>query len=205
MNGQAAGNRPGDPGPGSEARIIRRDPDKTALATASYGGQQGFNVWCTVEGEVAALEPGTDVIITCGPVGERVAMLARIRDIRGNRVTFVRQSPWRSVDTRAFPRFDTDIEASVFVRGEVMAARIVDLSLGGMAIEVGAPLSADSIEVQVGAAAPPVSCIVVSAHDKNGKRVLHVEFGMLGDLERTYIEKLVASVSDGEERELLAS
>lgn len=182
-----------------------RDAARTFLATAAYGGQQGFNIWLTVIEIAAPLEPGTDVMLTCGPAGERVAMLARFREIRGDRATFVRQSPWRSVDTRAYPRFKTNLEASVLVRGTVTPARILDLSLGGMAIEVPSALGADSVEVQAGPHAPRIPCMVVSSHDKDGAHRLHVEFGILGDVESTFIERLVASVSRGEERELRAS
>ncbi len=146
-------------------------------------------------------------MIACGPIGERVALLARVRDVGDGRAVFVRQSPWRAVDTRSFPRFPTNVPAVLVVGDERINGTVVDVSLGGMAIEVEQPIEAESLDVRIGEDGEPslLPCLVVSKQQRPDRTVLHVEFGILGDEAAVCVERLVADVSDGHERELLAS
>jgi len=207
MNGQPAAGRPGEPCPGTAATILRRDTAKSILAEGTYGGQQGFNVWLTLDPAAHPLEPGQDVMIACGPTGERVALLARLREVRDGRAVFLRQSPWRAVDTRAFPRFATSLQAWLPAGQHLLPATIVDISLGGMAIEVGGQFETASVDVQLGdePASPRLPCLVVSKRQREDLTVLHLEFGILSDEAAARVERLVAEVGDGMERELLAS
>jgi PilZ domain len=202
------GGRPVDPRPGDRAAILRRDTRKSVLSEGTFGGQQGFSLWVQLDpGVSSCVEPGQEVIVACGPVGERVALLARVRDVREGRAALVRQSPWRPVDTRSFPRFATSMPAALLSGGESFSATVLDISLGGMAIEVREPLHAEAIEVQLAGDGESLRlpCLVVSRSQPPGANVLHVEFGILSPEAASRLNLLVAKAGDRQQREPLAS
>ena len=205
MSTLQARGRPNDPPPGAEATILSRDGAKSVLAQGTYGGSQGLGAWVDLDAPDHRLEPGQGIIIASGPIGARVALLASIRDVRERRVTLVRQSPWRKVDTRTFPRFGTSRAAVVFAAGETLKARIADISLGGMALEVNSPVAFDSFDVRPEGESSRLPCLVVGKQERTGLVLLHLEFGILDREGVACVGRLVAVASGGEANELLAS
>ncbi|MCL6644670.1 MAG: PilZ domain-containing protein [Dehalococcoidia bacterium] len=82
---------------------------------------------------------GDDVIVSVGERGSTVAALARFREARPGQAVFTRQSPWRPFNRRAFARYTVSIAAAVTAPPARYPAAIVDVSLGGCAIQVPEP------------------------------------------------------------------
>src|SRR5690242_17393068 len=74
---------------------------------------------------------GDDVLIACGPVGSRVAALARFVSRSEGRARFARQSAWRAVDTRSHQRYRTSMRASIRRTEGNLHATVLDVSRGG--------------------------------------------------------------------------
>lgn len=176
------------------ATILRCGGPKCVLARGTLTGQQGFTVSITLVHSAQALAPGQEVVVACGPAGRRVALLARFGELRDGHAVFVRLSPWRPTDTRAFPRFTTSLHAFIAAADVLVHATVVDISLGGMAIEAEGRVEADSILARIDDgddSSPPLPCSVVRKRRDGESTRLHVEFGVLSSEATSFVERLV--------------
>jgi hypothetical protein len=180
--------------PGCAVSIILRGDEKVTAGEGRLGLSRGFGI--EVELKAAAyLKPQAEVILAAGEPGKRAVTLARFKQMRGNTAVFMRQSPWRPVDARNFARYPARIRARVQGRdGDEVEAVTLDVSIGGMAVAVPAPVNADEVVVSVGKRAVNLPCKVVGKQETKAgdATIVHLAFGDLSDEARDAIELLVA-------------
>ena len=193
------------PTAGDPATVLRRGIPAGDVCVGSFVAEHAFNVSIEFEGLPSFIEPGQEVVIACGPIGKRVVLLARFRELRGTRAMFVRQSPWRPVDARLYRRYRTAISATLDAGGEPQPGRIVDISLGGAAVECEASRSVRRISLSFEGMPEQLRCRVVNQDERDGHRVLHLQFEALSDAGRAHVRHLVEALGAEVEAELLAS
>jgi hypothetical protein len=167
---------------------------------------RGFQVAMAMLG-VCPFEPEDDVMIACGELGQRVAALARFKHLAGSTAVFTRLSSWRAVDTRSYVRYRTNARANIRRKSGNLRATVVDISLGGLALEVEELPGPARLEVRVGTRhnAPYLPCRVIRQREHDGHTVLHAAFEPLDVRSRSYVERLVAELCSALEPALLAS
>ncbi|WP_322795137.1 PilZ domain-containing protein [Tepidiforma sp.] len=142
---------------------------------------------------------GDDVIISVGEPGAAVAALARFREARPCHAIFTRQSPWRPFDRRAFARYRVRLEVLIPAPPGPIHAAIVDLSLGGCAVEApappppGSPVALTLLETSH---LPPFPAAVVRSRPAGeALHLWHLRFEPLEPRARTFLQDLVAALA----------
>lgn len=146
----------------------------------------------------APWEYGDEVIISVGERGAAVAALARFREARPGQAVFTRQSPWRPFDRRAFERYPVAIAAAIAAPPERLPATIVDLSLGGCAVDVDAPGPPPGAALELewpGLAAPVRAVLVRSRPAAGGRHAWHLRFEPLTPEAETVLRELIAALA----------
>lgn len=193
------------PNHGDPAAILRRGIPAGEVCAGSFVAQQAFNVTIDLESLPASLDPGQEVVIACGPVGNRVVLLARFREMRGTSAVFTRQSPWRPVDARLYPRYRTAITATLDSGDEQQPGRIIDISFGGAAVECEGSRHPRTVTLLFEGVPGGLPCRVVNQDQVDGHRVLHLQFESLASAARAHVQHLVESLGAEVEAGLLAS
>jgi hypothetical protein len=185
---------------------MQRGADAPRSASGVLQHARGFQMAIEI-GVACPFEPGDDVLVTCGDLGNRVATLARFKSMDGRSAVFTRLSPWRRVDTRSYVRYTTHARATIRRKIGNMHATVVDISLGGLALEVAERPGAARVDVRIGTryGAPYLPCRVISQRDHGGRVVLHLGFETLDAQSRSYVERLIAELCTAFEPSLLAS
>jgi hypothetical protein len=191
---------------GVPCTIVQRNADTPRSAAGLLEQARGFQVALAMLGE-CPFEPEDDVMIACGELGQRVAALARFKHLAGSTAVFMRLSPWRAVDTRSYVRYRTNARANIRRKSGNIHGTVVDISLGGLALEVEHVPGGASLEVRVGTrhGAPYLPCRVIRQREHDGHTVLHVAFERLEAQSQLYVERLIAELCNALEPALLAS
>jgi hypothetical protein len=191
------------PAPGAPAVVALRGGG--ASSDGAFRSQRAFTVTLALQ-SVPCVE-GDDVIIACGPVGSRVAALARFLSFADGHARFARHSAWRSVDTRRHQRYRTQMRANIRRTEGNLHATVLDVSRGGIALAVHDMPGRNRFEVRVGAkhGAPYLPCRLVSASERAGETILHLSFEALDQSGTAYVESLVTELCAALEPELLAN
>lgn len=141
---------------------------------------------------------GDDVIISVGERGETVAALARFREARPGQAVFTRQSPWRPFNRRAFERYRVSIAADLAAPPHRYPATVVDVSLGGCAVETGTPPPGDATPLTLewpGLPAPLTVAIVRTRETAPGRFTWHLRFEPLTPAAEAFLRELVATLA----------
>lgn len=146
----------------------------------------------------APWQPGDDVIISVGEQGQTVAALARFREARPGQAIFTRQSPWRPFDRRTFERYPVSIAANVADPPHRYPATVVDVSLGGCAIETGTapPEDAAALALEWSGLPAPLTVTLVRARPTGPDRFTwHLRFRLLTPAAATFLGELIAALA----------
>lgn len=142
---------------------------------------------------------GDDVIISVGEPGSAVAALARFREARPGHAIFTRQSPWRPFDRRAFARYRVRLDVLIPAPPGPIHAAIIDLSLGGCAVEALAPPPAEApvaLTLLEPSHLPPFPAAVVRSRPAGeGLHLWHLRFEPLEPRARAFLQDLVAALA----------
>jgi len=193
------------PTAGDPVAVLRRGTPAGEVCAGSFVAGQAFNVTIELESLPPVLEPGQEVVIACGPVGKRVVLLARFREMRGAHAIFIRQSPWRPVDARLYPRYRTAITATLDSGDEQQQGRIIDISFGGAAVECEGSRHPRTVTLLFDGVPGGLPCRVVNQDQADGHRVLHLQFESLASAARSHVQHLVESLGAEVEAGLAAS
>jgi hypothetical protein len=163
--------------PGMTVEVL---PRSNASSVVSGGGVlaevSGFSVF--VQTAECPWSPGDYVIVACGPLGNRVGALARFREQRGERAVFIRQSPWRPLNRRAFERFPAELAAQWTAGSEWKPGIVADVSHGGLALVVTSEPGPGFIRVRLeaGTATTTMVANIVGRSGTVPAAILHLEF-----------------------------
>ena len=193
----------------SGAPLVPRAGDATTVMQRGIGSplswdgvfetQRGFQI--AVHGGVECpFEHEEDVLLASGPLGSRLASLARFKGLNAGRAIFTKLSPWRPVDTRANPRYRTNMSAFVRDDSVEVAASVLDVSAGGAALAMECELEprtgVEMLDLKIGTRpdAPYLPCRVVSRSNGESARLLHVRFGTMTVQAHAYVSQLIGEL-----------
>jgi hypothetical protein len=194
------------PGAGDLTSVVQRGVASPVSAEGTFAGQRGFQVMVTFTGG-CPFTAEEDVLLACGEMGGRIAALARFKELRGSNAVFSKLSPWRPVDTRSHPRFQTHMRANVRRKTGNLHGTIVDISRGGLSLAVDEVPGGAAFDVRVGTrhGSPYLPCRLLSRQERDGHTVLHLRFESLDAPSGAYVERLVGELCTAMEPGLLAS
>ncbi len=141
-------------------------------------------------------QPGEEVALIAGEPGARFVSLGRLLQARANVASFEVVAPWKPLDLRATPRYPTRI--AVEVRSVLGQSRqpgtIIDISLGGMAVEVATKPGGREVAIvtRLAAYSATLPCEIVGTSRGQDSTTLHLKFGELTAAQRAFVRNLVA-------------
>jgi hypothetical protein len=182
--------------PGMAVEIMPRSADGSVPSGGGVLAEvSGFSVFVETSG--CPWSQGDDVIVACGPLGNRVGSLARFREQRGQKAVFIRQSPWRPLNRRAFERFPAELAAKWASGDDWKPGIVADVSHGGLALVVTSEPSVDTIRVQLEAGSSATTLVgnIVGRGGNAPATVLHLEFEDLSPEANAFLGDLVTRLA----------
>ena len=166
------------------------------------------------EGVVAAVKRSALAIRFAGPVSwnetdeivlivsvaaNRYRATARYVASQGAVYAFALTTAWQPLNLRSTPRYRVDLYAKVCsVLGQSRQdGRVVDLSLGGMAVWVPSKPGGGAIEVMItaGGFTSHLPCEVLAARPQTSGVIIRARFGELDQVQRAFVRQLVATAA----------
>jgi hypothetical protein len=143
------------------------------------------------------------VLISTGSAGQRAVVNGSFVKLRDGFGVFRAAAAWRRVESRQSARIRVDLQAEVrSVLGQSrQEGRVVDVSLGGLAVRVPVKPGGREIEVIVrfGGYGSSLPCRVVSVTNEDSAVLLHLEFQALTPPQKAFIRNLVGTLGTGRE------
>jgi hypothetical protein len=144
------------------------------------------------------LNSGARLLLFCGEVGRRVAAEAiAIDPYAPDGATFQLLSSWWPADTRSSERYQVRLRTGVRPPGAGKAKEVLgvtlNVSLGGIAVEVLDPIEEREVEIMIGVEADvfAIPCDVVGTHQNRDSVVLRLQFKDLSPVQARLVERMV--------------
>lgn len=125
--------RADDPVPGEWVTVQPRDTRSLVRVGGKLVAIRRFFVTVNFSGP-HPWGAGDEIIVAFGPPEHRFVALAKVKAETVDGTRLMRQSPWRPLNTRAFPRVDTSVPIAVTWGDVEYVGRTVNLSFGGAAL-----------------------------------------------------------------------
>ena len=130
------------------------------------------------------------LVVAAGRLGTREWAFARLKGLHGAEATLKTLSPWLPINRRESERYAVDLPALVSTRIGDQHGRLLDVSVGGVALAVPAAVAIGVSAVVIGnAPALPVRVLAVDRNDDGV--VLHAQFGTLNIAGHEFVARLV--------------
>ena len=184
------------PAPADLATLVERGADEPLIWEGQFTKSAADEIRLVVDRDFP-FAPGDSVLIASGPLGNREAAFGRLKGLHGNAATLATLSPWLPVNRRQQERYRAAMPASMVARDGAHAARVLDISLGGLALCVPRPAAIGISAVTVGdtSDAPILPVRIVAMEDREDGIVLHAQFGTLSVQGHDYVTRLVGELS----------
>lgn len=157
----------------------------------------------TISGEGVALhidgdlpwQPETEVLVVLGEIGHRQVARARHVMSRGSIAVFNLLTHFRPFDLRGqtrYPLFATTEVRSLAVQSR-HPGRVLDISLGGLAVEVATNPLGKQVEVplHIHGFKATLPCEIVGVAGEEGHFILHLKFASLTPPQQAFIRHVV--------------
>jgi PilZ domain len=184
------------PAAGDVATLVERGVDSPVVWEGLFTKAAGNELRLLVDGDFP-FALGDSVLVASGPLGNRAAAFARLKGLHGNVATLSTLSPWLPVNRRRQDRYQAALPATIAARDGHHTARLLDISLGGLALAMDRPSAVGVSAVAIGdvADAPLLPVRVVGVEHRDDGIVLHAQFGTLTVQGHDYITHLVRELS----------
>lgn len=155
-----------------------------------------------VDGAPESWARGTAVSVIHGPRGQRYSAAAALVARTGDVLAFKLTTPWRPLDGRRAPRFETDLKAEVrsVLGNSRQEGRLIDISLGGGALLVPARPGGSQVELGLwtNGYGAHLLCEVVGATPHDEETLLHLRFKDLSPPQNAFIRQLIARLAEAD-------
>lgn len=182
------------PVPGTTIAVIWRGAGAPGSARGRLRTISGDGVAVDIDGELP-WERDAEVLVVAGEVGHRQVAKARYLLNRGNVAIFTVLAPFRPFDLRGQTRYP--VLAKTEVRSVLGHSRhpgqVLDISLGGLAVEVGSKPGGKMVEVplQLYGYAATLPCEIVGTAGDEGHVILHLKFVGLTTTQQAFVRNVV--------------
>lgn len=183
-----------DLAPGKPLSIVRRS-DPPEQWAADIVAVRDDSVALRLTSPVTAWDPEQMYLLICGVSGSRHVAPATYFAHRNTAVAFKLRGPWKPLDLRKDKRFQVDMQVEVrsVLGSSRQTGRLVDISMGGLAVAVETRPGGNQLEVRLwsGGFSAQVVCDVVRATHQDGRTVLHLRFSELTPPQAAFVRQLI--------------
>jgi hypothetical protein len=182
------------PLPGVAVAVIWRNASAPGSARGRLRTLSGDGAAVDIDGDLP-WKPGAEVLLVAGEVGSRLVAKARFHASRGNAAIFTLAGGFHPFDLRGQARYP--LLARTEVRSVLGQSRqpgqVLDISLGGLAVEVATKPGGKMVEVplQLYGYAATLLCEIVGTAGEEGHIVLHLQFATLTPPQRAFVRNVV--------------
>ncbi|MGE5596004.1 MAG: PilZ domain-containing protein [Hyphomicrobiales bacterium] len=187
---------------GSPITVIWRQPEPGSLPGVL---QRLDDVAVVVDMAGAApWPPGQEVLLVAGELGHRMVAKAAFAGPDGEGVAFTVTRPFLPFDARGQTRYP--LSARTEVRSVLGQSRtpgqVLDISLGGLAVEVTTRPGGKTVEVplQYSGYSATLPCEVVGVNENGPRPVLHLKFLPLTAPQQAFVRFVLAGLESQYER-----
>ncbi len=187
---------------GMALTIVRRSsPPQQWTATVVVSRED--SVAARVNAPPPAWDSEYPYMLIHGAAGSRMFAICSFVAARGDVAAFRINTHWRPLDLRKDRRFPTDIQAEVrsVLGTSRQPGRLVDISLGGLAVVVDSRPGGSQLEINLwnGGYSAMIPCDLVRATTTgSGQTVLHLRFRDLTPPQQAFVRQFVASLMSAE-------
>lgn len=142
-------------------------------------------------------EVGEEVVIITGEPGSRLLASGALVQARASVASFELKTRWKPLDLRTEARYPASLSAEVrsVLGNSRQAGTIIDVSPGGMAVEVPSKPGGREVAVvtQAGAYAATLPCEIVKSRPVGEAVVLNLKFRDLTSAQQAFVKNIVAA------------
>jgi len=185
--------------PGCAATVICRS-DKPGHWNGSIVAVKESGIALRLAAPPPSWDAAAAYMVVCGEPGHRMVVPARFVASSAAAVAFRPNGDWEPLDFRRDPRFRTDMRAEVrsVLGSSRQTGRVIDVSMGGMAVLVEARPGGRQVSVGVvnGGFGAHLLCDVVAADDVEDGVLLRLKFTGLNPPQQAFVRQLVGGLMD---------
>ncbi|WP_322796489.1 PilZ domain-containing protein [Tepidiforma sp.] len=191
------------PGPGTPVTVVRRGDPPAQWAGEIAAIREGGVAVRVVDGP-AEWDAGARYSVVALAEGAKLVLAAAYLARNERAVAFRALGPWQRLEQRRHPRYPVDLRAEVrsVLGNSRQGGRVVDISLGGMAVRV--PARPGGRQVRVGVTAGVYSsellCTMVGTEEQADGVLLRLAFAELLPTQRAFVRQLIAGLEEASRR-----
>ncbi len=184
--------------PGTPVTIVRRSsPPEQWTATVVVAREE--SIAARVTDPPAAWQPDTDYMVIQGSQGARTFAICSFVAAKNDVAAFRLTTHWRPLDLRKDRRYPADLQVEVrsVLGTSRQPGRLVDISMGGLAVAVETRPGGSQLEVSLwnrGYSASVPCELVRATPAANGHTVLHLRFRELTPPQQAFVRQFIASL-----------
>jgi len=183
--------------PGKQLSIIRRT-DPPGQWVADIVAVRDDSVALRLSETVTNWDATAVYLLIAGRSGSRRVAPAGYFAHKNTAVAFKLRGPWKALDLRKDKRFHADmvLEVRSVLGSSRQSGRLVDISMGGLAIAVDARPGGNQVEARLwsGGFSAQVVCDIVRTTQSGPSTVLHLRYHELTPPQAAFIRQLIASL-----------
>lgn len=181
--------------PGNKLSIVRRT-DPPGQWVADIVAVREDSVALRLSDPVAAWDTDAVYLLIAGVSGSRRVAPAAYFAHKNSAVAFKLRGPWKPLDLRKDKRFQADMQVEVrsVLGTSRQMGRLVDISMGGLAIAVDSRPGGNQVEARLysGGYSAQVVCDIVRTTQSGATTILHLRFNDLTAPQAAFIRQLIA-------------
>lgn len=186
------------PVPGTPVTVVLRSAQPAQWPGEVAAVREG-GVAVRIAGAMPEWDPRGTYVLVALDGSTRVSQPAAYMGHSERAVAFRALGPWQPVDRRAHPRFAANYRAEVrsVLGNSRQDGRLVDISMGGMAVRVGSRPGGRQVQVRVwaGPFSSELLCMVVGAEEDESGVVLRLQYTDLLPAQRAFVRQVVEGLA----------
>lgn len=184
--------------PGTPITIVRRSSPPEQWTAAVVVGRED-SIAARVTNPPAAWQPDVSYMVIQGAQGSRTFAICSFVAAKNDVAAFRFATHWRPLDLRKDRRYPADLQVEVrsVLGTSRQPGRLVDISMGGLAVTVETRPGGSQLEVNLwnGGYSASVPCeLVRPTPAANGHTVLHLRFRDLTPPQQAFIRQFISSL-----------
>ena len=186
------------PVPGTPVTVVLRSTQPAQWAGEVAAVRDG-GLAVRIDGAMPAWDPDAEYVLVALDGTRRMTQRAAYIGHTERAVAFRSLGPWQQVYRRQYPRYRAEyrVEVRSVLGSSRQDGRMVDISMGGMAVRVPSRPGGRQVQVRVwaGAFSSELLCAVVGAEEQDGEVLLRLQFVELLPAQRAFVRQVVEELA----------
>ncbi len=181
--------------------VILRSPEAVQWPGEVAAVREG-GIAVRLAGEMPEWDPAATYALVALHGNVRMTQLAAYIGHSQRAVAFRSLGPWEPVYRRKYPRYRADyrVEVRSVLGNSRQDGRMVDISMGGMAVRVGSRPGGRQVQVRVwaGAFSSELLCMVVGSEEEEAGVLLRLQYVELLPAQRAFVRQVIEELAGPE-------